>query len=197
LKYFNENHQPEHYGLDCFVREMTKMLESTESDAVSVVKAERLLSKLIQTLSWLPTEKQQPSDEGYARHTLYVDPEDRFEVIALVWQPGQRTSLHDHDGTWGAEGVLVGCIRVTNYVQTDVIASDVVKLRKTGTVVISRQCTGQLLPPADCHILETEGDQMAITVHVYGKQLRKFRVFDPLEEEGLYIAREHRVGYQI
>ena len=29
-----------------------------------------------------------------------------FEVLALVWKDGQSTPLHDHDGTWGVEGVF-------------------------------------------------------------------------------------------
>lgn len=42
----------------------------------------------------------------YARHLLYEDPLKRFEVLALVWKDGQSTPLHDHDGTWGVEGVF-------------------------------------------------------------------------------------------
>ncbi len=41
-------------------------------------------------------------------HDTYCmeDPLKRFEVLALVWKDGQSTPLHDHDGTWGVEGVF-------------------------------------------------------------------------------------------
>ncbi|MGM0715014.1 cysteine dioxygenase [Brevibacillus parabrevis] len=187
--------QADDYVLDDFVRDMTMAVEQYNKDDKLVTEAERLVGKLVRGISWLPPEKQNPKAESYARHTLFVDPKNRFEVMALVWQPGQCTPLHDHDGTWGAEGVLVGRIKVTNFIQADVISVDVVRLFKTGTVIVNAQCTGQLLPPADCHILEVEGDQIAITIHVYGKQLRKFRVFEPLKEEGVYVVRDHFVDY--
>src|SRR5690606_34853383 len=38
---------------------------------------------------------------GYARHLLYADAKGRFSVVALVWQPGQRTPVHAHY-TWCA-----------------------------------------------------------------------------------------------
>lgn len=187
--------QTTEYTLIDFIREMTWVIERNESDAVRVAEAERLLGELLRTTSWLSPEKRKPSSEGYARHSLYCDPQGRFEIIALVWKPGQKTSLHDHDGTWGAEGVVAGQIKVTNYLRVDKISESLVKLRQTDTLIVNQQMTGKLLPPADCHILETEGDQTAITIHVYGKQLRKFRVFQPLQQEGIFSAHDSFVGY--
>lgn len=183
------------YSFDEFIREMTEAVERAKTDEEKVTLAEPLLGKLVQSASWLPPEKQTPNDKGYARHSLYHDPHDRFEVIALVWQPGQRTPLHDHDGTWGVEGVLCGQIKATNYLQVGRISDDTVKLRYTDTVIINEQATGQLLPPADCHILEVEGLQTAITVHVYGKKLQKFLIFDKSSNEDVYVTHEHHVNY--
>lgn len=181
-------------NLNDFVHKLTKVVERTKNDAEKVVLAEQLLGKLVQSDSWLPVEKRKANNERYARHLLYQDPQDRFEVIVLVWKPGQQTYLHDHDGTWGVEGVLIGRIKVMNFLQAGCLSKNIVKLHFTGSETVNEQGTGQLLPPADCHILEAEGDQIAITVHVYGKQLRKFRVFEPLEED-LYYAREHHASY--
>lgn len=190
MDYVNE------YDFKNFVDDMTVIVEQNQNDNECVVEAERLLGKLIQSQSWLPAEKRRPSDEGYSRHPLYCDPEDRFEVIALVWKPGQKTTLHDHDDTWGAEGVVAGQVKVTNYIRLEELSEGkIVKLQPADSIVVNEQNTGKLLPPADCHILEGVGDTPAITIHVYGKQLRKFRVFTPLEEEGLYLAEEKHVEY--
>ncbi|MDM5309422.1 cysteine dioxygenase family protein [Peribacillus frigoritolerans] len=184
------------YDFKNFVHDMTVLVERSQDDNECVVEAERLVGKLIQSHLWLPAEKRRPSKEGYSRHPLYCDPEDRFEVIALVWMPGQKTTLHDHDDTWGAEGVVVGQVKVTNYVRLEELSGgNIVKLQHTDSIVVKEQKTGKLLPPADCHILEGVGDKPAITIHVYGKQLRKFRIFTPLDEEGLYLAEEKHVEY--
>lgn len=184
------------YDFKNFVHDMTVLVERSQDDNECVVEAERLVGKLIQSHSWLPAEKRRPSEEGYSRHPLYCDPEDRFEVIALVWMPGQKTNLHDHDDTWGAEGVVVGQVKVTNYVRLEELSGGkIVKLQHTDSIVVKEQKTGKLLPPADCHTLEGVGDKPAITIHVYGKQLRKFRIFTPLDQEGLYLAEEKHVEY--
>lgn len=178
-----------------FVNELTKVTEHTTDPATRVKEAERLLSHLIRSKTWLPMEKVQTGEKGYARHSLYRDPHDQFEVLALVWEAGQRTPLHDHDGTWGVEGVISGRMKVMNYVQLDALPDHTVKLCYAGTLTINEQSTGELLPPADCHILEAL--ESTITIHVYGKRLRKFRIFDPVSnaEEGLYTTREKLVGY--
>jgi 3-mercaptopropionate dioxygenase len=181
--------------LSDFIREMTKVIDHTKNHATRVKEAEHLLSQLIRSKTWLSQEKFETGESGYARHSLYRDTNDQFEVLALVWNPGQRTPLHDHDGTWGVEGVISGRMKVMNYVQLDSFPDRTVKLCYAGAMTLNEQSTGELLPPADCHILEAL--EPTITIHVYGKRLRKFRIFDPVPnaEKGLYTFRENPVGY--
>lgn len=178
-----------------FIKEMTTVVEQNDHEIDLVTKAEALVGKLIKSTSWLPDEKLEPDADHYARHSLYCDPEDRFEILALIWSPGQGTPIHDHDGTWGVEGVLTGRMKVTNFLKMEDVSDNIVKLRNSGTMSINEKSTGQLLPPADCHILEAEGDQTAITIHVYGKQLKHFKVFEPLEEKEMYKVHDHLVAY--
>jgi 3-mercaptopropionate dioxygenase len=181
------------YDLAEFLREMTRMVDVVESDCGRVIEAERMLGKLVQQSDWLAPEKRRPAAEGYARHPLYCDPENRFEVIALVWQPGQRTLLHDHDGTWGAEGVMLGRMRVTNFEQVQELPGNRALLHPMGDLIVNAQETGQLLPPADCHIVANDGEETAITVHVYGKQLQGFRVFEASTDRDVYHVRNQQV----
>jgi predicted metal-dependent enzyme (double-stranded beta helix superfamily) len=181
------------YGLAEFLREMTRMVDIVESDCDRVIEAERMVGKLVQQSDWLAPEKRIPASDGYARYPLYCDPENRFEVIALVWQPGQKTLLHDHDGTWGAEGVIVGRMSVTNFEQVQELPGNRVELRPLGDMFVNAQETGQLLPPADCHIVANDGDGPAITVHVYGKQLLGFRVFEASTDLDVYHVRDQHL----
>lgn len=183
------------YGLPDIMRDLTAVVDQFEADADRVREAEPLVGQLIAEPSWLPPESRTPATTGYARHSLYVDPLDRFEILALVWQPGQRTPIHDHDATWGVEGVLTGRIRATNFLQRGEGGDGSVGLHELGQVVLDGGSTGRLLPPADCHILETEGEQLTVTIHVYGKRLRRFKVFHPTERPGFYRVGICEVAY--
>ena len=60
-------------------------------------------------------EFMRPCEDRYARHLLYLDPEKRYSVLAMVWAPGQGTAIHDHAGMWCVECVYRGRITVTSY----------------------------------------------------------------------------------
>ena len=55
----------------------------------------------------LTAEQRLGSPDGYRSHTLHVEPDGSFSIIALVWRPGQITRIHDHL-TWCVFGVIQG-----------------------------------------------------------------------------------------
>src|SRR6266545_6324843 len=55
----------------------------------------------------LSAEQRLGSPDGYRGHTLHVEPDGSFSIIALVWRPGQATRIHDHV-TWCVFGVIQG-----------------------------------------------------------------------------------------
>src|ERR671918_1025912 len=55
----------------------------------------------------LTAEQRLGSPDDYRSHTLHVEPDGSFSVIAIVWRPGQITRIHDHL-TWCAFGVIQG-----------------------------------------------------------------------------------------
>lgn len=109
------------------------------------------------------------------RYLLYKDPEFHFVVMMLVWNRGQSTPIHAH-GTWGVEAVVKNCVRVTSYLCQDCDA------REVGSVVLPTGAVAYVLPPdADVHKVEHFGEEQAITVHIYGKELLENQVFIPGE----------------
>jgi cysteine dioxygenase len=42
----------------------------------------------------------------YARHRVFLG--EHAELLVLCWRPGQRTPIHDHNGSFGAVRVLSG-----------------------------------------------------------------------------------------
>src|SRR5690349_4040541 len=55
----------------------------------------------------LTAEQRLGSPEDYTAHTLHVEPDGSFSIVALVWRPGQITRIHDHL-TWCVLGVIRG-----------------------------------------------------------------------------------------
>ena len=55
----------------------------------------------------LSAEQRLGSPDGYRSHTLHVEPDGSFSIVALVWRPGQVTRIHDHV-TWCVFGVIQG-----------------------------------------------------------------------------------------
>jgi 3-mercaptopropionate dioxygenase len=92
--------------------------------------------------------------------------------------PGQVTPIHDHV-TWCVSGVLEG----TEY-------EEIFALRRGGTVLaeIARNASGAgavsgFAPPGDIHRVRNHGNDVAISMHVYGADISRLgssvrRVYD-------------------
>ena len=91
-----------------YVQDMTRLVEAHGADEPRMLdEGERLLRDLVRHDDWLPGAFAVPSPESYRQYLLYCDPLERFSVVSFVWQPGQRTPIHDHL-TWGLVGVMRG-----------------------------------------------------------------------------------------
>ncbi|HDR4865762.1 TPA: cysteine dioxygenase family protein [Bacillus cereus] len=178
-----------------FIKGVTDLMENGLFEEEIVCGIEKLLEELLEKKTWLPLDKQKANLTQYARHLLYEDPLKRFEVLALVWKDGQSTPLHDHDGTWGVEGVFSGRIIVQNFIQTKQLGNSLVYLTHTGNLYLGEGETDKVIPPADCHILEISKNESVITIHVYGKRLEKFKVYIPTEEKNVYMCETKYISY--
>lgn len=178
-----------------FIKGVTDLMENGLFEEEIVCGIEKLLEELLEKKTWLPLDKQKANLTQYARHLLYEDPLKRFEVLALVWKDGQSTPLHDHDGTWGVEGVFSGRVMVQNFIQTKQLGNSLVYLTHTGNLYLGEGETDKVIPPADCHILEISKNESVITIHIYGKRLEKFKVYIPTEEKNVYMCETKYISY--
>ena len=166
-------------------------------DRAFVRSAEPAMRRLLAEGNFLPEEAMQPSEKGYARHLLYRDPEGRFSIAAMVWQPGQGTPIHDHDGTWGMIGMVQGGLEVVNYFSDDrdVRPGDV-SLRRDAPHTPRAGTAECVCGCADIHVVKNRSDEMAISLHVYARDLEKCLVFDPVsEKDGRFFAHEKTLAY--
>ena len=122
-----------------------------------------------------------PAPGSYARRLIHQDPADRYTLMAMVWDKGQGTALHDHAGMWCVECVYRGRIQVVSY---DIQGSDedpVVQFTKETTVFAGPGEAGALIPPFDYHTIENSIETPSVTLHVYGGEMKWCHAFVPVE----------------
>lgn len=151
------------------IKKIQSVLESGTMDEAAV--------HIIQdaTLNFIPQLQKAICHRDLApgRYMLYKDPLHGFVVMMLVWSTGDVTPIHAH-GTWGIEAVIKNHVRVTNYTYCQKSPKEI------GSVVLPAGSVAYVLPPdADVHTVGQWGDLQAITVHIYGKELKENIVFKP------------------
>jgi predicted metal-dependent enzyme (double-stranded beta helix superfamily) len=121
------------------------------------------LRRHLPTPDVLTPEQRLGSPDGYRSHTLHVEPDGSFSIVALVWRPGQLTRIHDHM-TWCVFGVIQGVEHEELFdADLDVIGrSD----NHVGDV-------DGFAPPGDIHRVHNTGDTTAISIHIYGTDVTR------------------------
>jgi 3-mercaptopropionate dioxygenase len=121
------------------------------------------LRRNLPTPDVLSAEQRLGSPDGYESHTLHVEPDGSFSVIAVVWRPGQLTRIHDHV-TWCVVGVIQG-------VEHEELFDAELNLVGTNDGQVG-DVTG-FAPPGDIHRVHNTADTTAISVHVYGTDVTR------------------------
>jgi 3-mercaptopropionate dioxygenase len=125
------------------------------------------------------TEEERAGDPGgYRCHLLHVEPDGSFSVTAMVWRPGQVTPIHDHV-TWCVFGVVQGI----EYEELYALSADGSCLRELGRSQNNCGEVSGFAPPGDIHRVRNHGQDVAISIHVYGADITRLgssirRVYD-------------------
>ncbi|WP_270037596.1 cysteine dioxygenase family protein [Solirubrobacter ginsenosidimutans] len=121
------------------------------------------LRRHLPTPDVLTAEQRSGAPEHATSHTLHVEPDGTFSIIAVVWRPGQLTRIHDHT-TWCVFGVIQGVEHEELY------DADLNLLGR------SDNQTGEVsgfAPPGDIHRVHNTSDTTAISIHIYGTDVTR------------------------
>jgi len=149
-----------------FVRGMTRVVDTLGDDEPGLLDAAAtLLEELVRNDDWLPDRFAAPSDQSYRQYLLYRELGNRFSVVSFVWQPGQKTPIHDHT-VWGLVGVMRGEEMCEEY-RTD---SDGV--HEGGKHRLPAGAIDRVSPRiGDVHRVSNAGQVTAVSIHVYGADI--------------------------
>ncbi len=159
---------------DEFIARVDNIVAEAPSADIPARIAEQL-PVLLEQKSILTAEHRALPATGYGRNNIFLCPDDRFSVIAMVWPPHFMSPIHNHK-TWCAFGVMVGGIRNTcfSHLEPSTTESEVVPTEYKDLLakdVVSLPADG-----ADIHSMHNVTDSIAITLHVYGGNATKMGV---------------------
>jgi cysteine dioxygenase len=112
-------------------------------------------------------------DGNYWRHRVCRN--EFVEMLVLCWRPGQRTPIHDHNGSHGGVKIFEGLLWETTFTYDAVAGLEY----KTVRELRSGSVTGSDVP--DIHQLgnpDVSGQDL-ITVHVYAPPLGVLHTYKP------------------
>lgn len=141
----------------------------------------------------LPDVVHSPIDDHYARRELYRSAEHGYSVVAMTWGPGQGTQIHDHSGLWCVEGIWHGRLEITQYLQAE-RAPARFRFQPITTVDAGFGSAGSLIPPHEFHTIRNPSQtDVAVSLHIYEKQMVRCGVYVPEAEGNEWCLREERL----
>jgi cysteine dioxygenase type I len=134
----------------------------------------------------------------YTRNLVYRD--DMLELMAVCWQPGQKTVIHTHNGQLGWMGVEQGALAVINYKWLGCNAADNQNVAGMDCLAgateldLDRREVQECYPDGPVntvdkvqtiHQVVVQGKEPVISLHVYSRPIDSCVAFD-LEKRCCY-----------
>lgn len=167
-------------SIDDFVRELERLPEATfAQEATEVVRTHALEPRSLEPYAFF-------SARHYTRNLIFKN--DLFELLALCWEPGQMSSIHNHrdQQCWMLMGQ--GELENQNYrVHDRDEVRRTCRLEPTSVLRITRDTPMAVDPVEPVHQvrnLEAWG-RRALSVHLYSRPFDSCEVYCP--ERGIYM----------
>ena len=134
----------------------------------------------------------------YTRNLVYRD--DMLELMAVCWQPGQRTVIHTHNGQLGWMGVEQGALAVVNYKWIGCNAADNQNVAGLDCLAGATELDLDRREVQECypggpintvdkvqtiHQVVVQGKEPVISLHLYSRPIDSCVAFD-LEQKRCY-----------
>jgi predicted metal-dependent enzyme (double-stranded beta helix superfamily) len=184
----------EHPSMNALIEEMNEVVVRFDDPLAQARATAERLGRLLAKGGDIEETFTRMCSAHYARYRIYKHPDDRFCIVAMVWGPGQGTGLHDHGGVWCVEGVYRGQMHITRY-ELDGVEGDLMRFHPTEDLTAGVGEVGNLVPPSEYHVMENLGSEPAISIHVYGHELKSVHKYEPVGDGVHFRQREVSLCY--
>lgn len=138
----------------------------------------------------LPSEFVRVSKHGYRRLELHHSVLHGYQIMAMVWGPGQGTAIHDHNDLWGVEAVVLGELQIARYRIADV-AGKALRLEPAELVELRSGDIETIDADQGLHLCRNPSNrEIVVSLHVYRRPLDDFGIYVD-DGDGWYGRREH------
>ncbi len=159
------------YSVETYVSDIKAIVAAESDDAAIGEKIKPLAQRLAADDSWFKSEYLEVDDEqGFGLHLLFEEDNHDLAVFVIAWAPGKGLAAHNHK-TWAVVSGIRGQEHETNYKRVD-------DGSKPGFADLEQTHSATLLPgnavcclPEDIHSVWNNGDQIAVSLHTYGRHL--------------------------
>jgi hypothetical protein len=167
-------------AIDELVRELERLPAGEfVAGATEVIRAHPLEARSLEPYAFF-------SERHYTRNLIFKN--DLFELLALCWQPGQQSAIHNHrdQQCWMTMGQ--GALENVNFKVHD---RDPVKrtcrLEESTHLLIERDAPLAVDPDEPVHLVRNpeERRERALSVHLYSRPFDSCEVYCP--ERGIYM----------
>lgn len=135
-----------------------------------LVEVKNLFRTISYETNFLPEQFQHPlKNKHFSQYLIAASQQKVWYLVGCVWKAGARTPVHDH-GCWGIVRVLEGRELATTY-KLQPAPSESVQLRKIGVLEAIAGDVYSFNSKNDIHLVENPGPAVAISLHLYGKDL--------------------------
>ncbi|MBN9228086.1 MULTISPECIES: cysteine dioxygenase family protein [Legionella] len=159
-------------GLKPLIQELRQINILKHDDQYNIEKVSIVLSNWVKKTEWLEEHFYTVDPvNGFTSWLIFEEPDHTLAVNLVAWEPGREITPHDHN-TWGVVGCVVGIEENYSWMRMDDGTqpgyADIKKQNKSITCF-----PGDVIgfSPNDIHSVVNTSDSVAISLHVYGKNL--------------------------
>jgi predicted metal-dependent enzyme (double-stranded beta helix superfamily) len=133
-------------------------------------------------LAHIPDQGQDAREDWFVAER-YNAPDRSYSLQLFLWPPGSGTNIHDHS-CWGAFLCVAGAILEERYERLDDgSVAEHARLKKLWELMWRREdgVSGVLAGDGGIHRVSNPGEEVALSVHLYGPRLGQVegRDYDP------------------
>ncbi|HHT0594283.1 TPA: cupin [Legionella anisa] len=108
---------------------------------------------------------------GFTSWLIFEEPDHSLAVNLVAWGPGREITPHDHK-TWGVVGCVVGIEKNYFWIRKDDGSQlGYANIKKQNKPITCFPGDVIVFNPDDIHSVVNVSDSVAISLHVYGKNL--------------------------